>query len=170
MGRYRDALALARATGGTPELPLVRRRDDKRGAVLNVEQEVARDVGVFLRASWNDGATETYAFTEIDRSMALGAAIDGASWRRPADRMGLAFASNEISGAHRDYLAAGGLGFFLGDGKLDYRPEQVFEAFYRLALGPHAAISGDVQHIRNPGYNADRGPVLFYGLRLHAEM
>ena len=169
MGRYRDALALAQATGATPDLALVRRREAKWGGVLNVEQEVARDLGVFLRASWNDGGTETYAFTEIDRSVALGTAIDGVPWRRPADRLGLAFVSNEISGAHRDYLAAGGLGFFLGDGRLDYRPEQVFEGFYRMALGAHAAITGDVQHIRNPGYNADRGPVLFYGLRVHAE-
>ena len=170
MGRYRDALELARLTGTAPDLALVRGRNSKSGLAFNAEQDLAPDLGVFARASWNDGASETYAFTEIDRSLALGASLRGRTWGRPADRAGLAVVGNGISGPHRDYLAAGGLGFFLGDGRLDYRPEHIFEANYVAALGARFAIGADLQRIYNPGYNSDRGPVWFFGLRLHASI
>jgi hypothetical protein len=169
MGRYRDALELAAQTGQPPDVALVRRRDAKWGVAANVEQEVADDVGVFARASWSPGATEVYAFAEIDRSAALGTVIGGGRWGRKDDQLGLALVANGISAAHRDYLAAGGLGFFLGDGRLNYGPEEAFEARYGVALGSHFTVGAGYQHILHPGYNRDRGPANFYGLRLHAE-
>ncbi len=169
MGRFRDALDLAAQTGQPPDVSLVRRRNEKWGVAANLEQEVADDVGVFARASWNPGATEVYAFAEIDRSVALGTVVGGGRWGRKDDQLGVAFVANGLSAAHRDYLAAGGLGFFLGDGRLAYGPERTFEARYGVALGGHFVVGADYQRIVHPGYNRDRGPANFYGVRLHAE-
>lgn len=170
MSRYEDALELASQTSAVPDINLVRTSDQvKYGVGLNLEQAINEDIGVFMRAMWADGRTETYAFTEIDRSLSGGALIKGSSWHRPEDTIGIAFAVNALSKAHQDYLAAGGLGFFLGDGHLNYSTENIIETFYSLKLTRCAWLSVDYQHIDNPGYNADRGPVNFGGLRLHAE-
>lgn len=170
MSSYQDALAQAAAAGGAPSLDAVRFGErNKVGAGIAFEQALGRGFGLFGRASWADGKTETYAFTEIDRSVSLGALLEGAAWGRAADALGFAAARNELSGAHRAFLAAGGIGFFLGDGRLEYRPETVLEAFYRLALTGALALSLDWQRIRNPGYNAARGPANVVSLRLHTE-
>ena len=168
MGGFRDALDLA-APGAAPDLSLTRRFRDKRGYGLNVEQSLGKSVGAFLRASRNDGDTETYAFTEIDRSLSGGVLIKGAAWHRGEDNVGLAWARNDLSQAHRDYLAAGGMGFFLGDGRLSYRPEKIVEAFYALQLHKRVSLDFDWQRVAHPAYNADRGPVTVWGLRLHSE-
>lgn len=170
MSRYDDALALASQTSSTPDINLVRNGDHiKYGVGFNLEQAINDDIGLFGRAMWADGQTETYAFTEIDRSMSGGLLIKGSTWKRPDDTVGIAFACNALSKAHRDYLAAGGLGFFIGDGHLNYEPEKILEMFYNLNLVKHAWVSLDYQHIENPAYNADRGPVDFAALRLHTE-
>ena len=118
---------------------------------------------------WADGKTETYAFTEIDRSLSAGALIRGGAWGRPQDSVGVALAHNELSHAHRDYLTAGGLGFFIGDGRLNYRPEDIIEAFYSLGVFKNSWLTLDAQRIQNPAYNADRGPVDVVTIRVHAE-
>jgi high affinity Mn2+ porin len=170
MSRYEDALDFASRNGGTPDLNAVRAGERvKRGVGINVEQSLNRNVGVFARASWADGKTETYAFTEIDRSVSAGVSLNGAAWSRGADTLGLAFVRNGLSKPHRDYLAAGGLGFFIGDGRINYRPETIVEAFYSWGVAKHAWLSLDWQHIRNPAYNADRGPLNVAGVRLHTE-
>ena len=170
MARYEDALALARATGSVPSINDVHRGgQSKRGVGVSVEQALSDGVGLFGRASWADGRTETYAFTEIDRSLSGGVLIGGSAWGRGRDSLGLAFARNALSGSHRNYLAAGGLGFFIGDGRLAYRPETVFEAFYSISLGKSAWLSIDWQRLRNPAYNAERGPVSVASIRLHLE-
>ena len=69
----------------------------------------------------------------------------------------------------RLYLALGGKGFLLGDGALTYRRENILETYYTLHLWRGVFTSFDLQHINNPGYNRDRGPVLVPGLRLHLE-
>jgi len=168
MASYADALDAA--AGATPDLGAVRGGEKvKTGYGVNLEQSISPDVGVFGRASRADGRTETYAFTEIDRSVSGGVVVKGAAWQRAEDTAGIALARNGLSSSHRDYLAAGGLGFFLGDGRLSYRPEQIVETFYRLALTRALALSLDFQRIANPGYNADRGPARVGSLRLHAE-
>jgi carbohydrate-selective porin OprB len=148
---------------------VTRRFRDKRGYGLNIEQGLSKSVGVFLRASRNNGEAETYAFTEIDRSLSGGVLIKGYAWGRMQDSAGLALARNGLSQAHRDFLAAGGMGFFIGDGRLSYRPETILEAFYSLQLHQRTWLSLDLQRIANPAYNADRGPVTVWGLRLHSE-
>jgi hypothetical protein len=168
MGSFREALDLARAQGGVPDIEATRRDRTKIGYGVTLEQEVTEQVGVFARASWNDGQEETWAFTEIERSLSLGAAIKGAAWGRERDTVGVALVRNGLSGAHQAYLAAGGYGVFIGDGRLNYRPESIAEAYYSLGVGSHAWVTLDLQHIRNPAYNADRGPVTVASVRLHA--
>jgi hypothetical protein len=169
MGSYRDALE--QAQGGTPDITTTRQRRVKYGFGVNLEQALSAAVGLFARASWNDGESEEFAFTEIDRSVQAGVQVKGTDWRRPDDALGIAFVRNEISQPHRDYLAAGGLGFFLGDGALSYQPEYVFESYYSINVASGAFVSLNFQRIVNPGYNADRrGPVDVFSVRLHYEL
>jgi hypothetical protein len=173
MGSFDDALADAPANGGVPDVARVRREHSKIGFGLNLEQNidvgVGAPLGLFARASWNDGATETYAFTEIERAVSAGMTISGQPWQREGDVLGLAVLRNALGKAHRDYLAAGGLGAFIGDGRIDYHPEQTVEAFYRFELGHGLQLSFDVQHILNPAYNHARGPVNVGLIRLHGQ-
>ncbi len=170
MTRYDDALALGQQTGTVPDINAARYGNQmKRGFGVNLEQAVSDDIGLFARASWADGKTETYAFTDIDRSVSGGLLVKGSAWQRAQDTVGLAFARNAISRAQRDYLSAGGIAFFIGDGQLRYRQEGIAEVFYNLNLTKGTWITLDWQYIRNPAYNAARGPVNVGSVRLHAE-
>jgi carbohydrate-selective porin OprB len=170
MGSFRDALDYARVSGGTPTVANVRRNQVKLGFGMGIEQNISRDVGVFARFSYNDGQTETYAFAEIERSLTAGGILKGGPWLRPDDMVGLAFVANGISAAHQDYLAAGGLGFFIGDGRLNYGFEQIAEAFYAARFLGGMWFTLDGQYIVNPAYNKDRGPAKIVGVRLHVEL
>ena len=142
----------------------------KYGFGINAEQYLSHDLGVFARTSWNDGHTETWFFTEIDRSISLGASLHGTKWHRADDEMGLAFVANGLSDPHKNYLAAGGYGFIIGDGKLNYSSEMIAEFYYRFnAYQKKFYISPDYQFIIHPAYNADRGPVNVFGIRAHIE-
>ena len=172
-GGFDDARRAA-ASASTPDVTQVRRARGKTGFGLDAEQQLAAtgplaDIGVFARASWNDGKSETYAFAEIDRALSAGVNLAGTRWGRAQDAVGAALAIDGLSGAHRAYLAAGGLGGFLGDGRLDYRSERIAEAYYRLDLGHGLQATLDGQHIANPGYNRARGPVNVASVRLHAQ-
>jgi high affinity Mn2+ porin len=169
MGAYADALVLSAATGTAPAVADVRRRHAKIGMAFSGEQALSADTGVFARASWADGKTETYAFAEIDRSLSAGVLIKGTNWSRPADNVGVALVRNGLSSVHRQYLSAGGLGFFVGDGILNYRPELIAETFYNVALGKSSHIGANWQRIYNPAYNRDRGPVSVFSVRLHSD-
>lgn len=171
MGNFDEALAYQRAMGdATPDLANVRRNQNKIGAGLNFEQSLTDNVGVFGRYGFNNGKTETFQFSEADRSVSGGISVKGALWGREKDTFGFAVANTDISKAHRAYLAAGGLGAFIGDGKLpNYRSERLIEAYYSFALYSHASLSADFQRISNPAYNGDRGPVNIGALRLHVE-
>jgi hypothetical protein len=164
MGSFRDALA-ASAQGEVPDVGNVRRERGKTGFGVSLDQALSEHAAVFARASRNDGQSETYAFAEIERSLSVGATLQV----RASDTLGIAFVRNGLSQAHRDYLAAGGLGAFIGDGRLDYHPETIAETYYKIELGKHAALSLDWQHIANPAYNGARGPVNVFGLRLHGQ-
>lgn len=169
MGNFDDAIAAASLSGGIPSVVDVRREQNKVGYGLSLEHALRPDVGLFARASWNDGQTETYSFTEIERSVSAGLSFNGNRWHRPRDTFALAFAQNGLSQAHRDYLALGGLGGFIGDGRLNYKPEQITEVYYNLNLTGATSLMLGYQHINNPGYNTDRGPVNVDTVRLHAE-
>lgn len=169
MGAFSDALRLADQTGGPPDVGQVRREHAKLGAGVSLEQKVGESLGLYARADWADDKTESYAFTEVGRSASVGAILKGNYWHRGKDSLGFAMALNGLSERHQAYLARGGLGGFLGDGALRYGPEQVCELFYSFALERHLFISPDFQYIRHPGYNRDRGPARFYGVRVHAQ-
>lgn len=169
---FRDALDYLKANPGTdPQAILAVRNGEKikHGLGLNFEQALSDDLGFFLRAMKADGRTETYAFTETDRSLAAGFSLKGNRWGRERDTLGIAYARNGLSHDRRGYLEAGGISFFIGDGALNYRPEQIFETYYSLNVWKNAFLTADYQRMRNPAYNADRGPANFYALRLHAE-
>lgn len=170
LARFDDALARGRQTGAAPDINAVRSRvQDKWGVGVGLEQALTPDIGLFARVSQADGQTETDAFTEIDRSLSAGLLLNGAPWQRAGDSLGLGLAVNRLSAARRDYLAAGGISFFIGDGRLRYGAEQVLELFYSLRLAPGVDLSLNGQRITHPGYNADRGPATFVATRLHVE-
>ncbi len=166
MGSYREAIE---QNPTQPNITLTRAYRIKYGFGLNWEQELTGDVGVFARAGWNDGQTESWAFTEIDRTASCGVLIKGRCWCRPDDRLGFAIVFNGLSDAHRDYLAAGGVGFIVGDGRLNYAPEEIAETFYNLQLKPGIVLGLGFQGVNHPGYNQDRGPVALAAVRFHME-
>jgi high affinity Mn2+ porin len=171
-GNYREALAIE---ASDPILDIntvmasIRRDNPKYGFYANAEQQIMQDVGLFARASWNDGQNEILSFTDIDRSLSGGLSIKGSYWGRPSDTIGVGGAINGLSAAHRDFLAAGGNGLLIGDGQLNYRPELILETYYAYALGKNLTLTADYQLITNPAYNADRGPVSIFSGRLHGE-
>lgn len=166
MGSYRESLEL------DPTSPDITKTEKsgriKYGFGVNAEQDLNDFMGMFFRASWDDGHTETWAYTEIDRTASLGLVANGSRWNRKNDNIGLATVVSGLSNAHRDYLKAGGLGFELGDGHLNYGLENVTELYYSFALKDNLFISGAYQFIVNPGYNKDRGPLNVFSLRVHA--
>jgi high affinity Mn2+ porin len=169
MGSYSDAVRLAQQTGSVPDNTLVRRFASRPGFAINAEQELSSDLGVFARASANDGSKEAFDFTEINRSVSAGFALKGDRWARHDDTVGVAVAVNELSNAAREYFAAGGMGILIGDGQLNYHPEKIAEFYYNWHSNKTLVLSFDYQRIANPAYNADRGPINVYGLRLHLE-
>ncbi len=169
MGDYRESVALA--GGGVPDITATRRPGAaKYGGGVGFEQPLADDgaTGLFARIAASDGRKESFAYTEAEFSFSAGAQIAGVLWGRPDDRIGLAYAQNELSPAHRDYVRAGGVGFVLGDANFSsYAPERLFEAYYALAAWRFATITLDYQLLANPGFNADRGPASVISFRLH---
>ena len=141
----------------------------KYGFGINLEQNLTRNFTVFARWSWNDGKTEEFAYTEVESTFAGGVGINGAKWHRKQDRAGVAFVSNGIKKDHQIYLADGGFGFLLGDGELHYGRENILESYYTAHVWRGIYVAPGVQHINNPGYNRDRGPVIVPTLRLHVE-
>jgi high affinity Mn2+ porin len=172
LGTYNDASAwLDNHPGDDPQTILKVRNGDqiKYGFGINIEQALSDNLGVFLRAMHADGRTETYAFTEADASFSTGLALKGAAWGRPDDTLGLAWMRNSLSNDRRNYLAKGGISFFIGDGGLNYRPENIVETYYSWKAMAGIWLTADYQHIANPAYNADRGPANIGSLRVHAE-
>jgi hypothetical protein len=171
MGSYAEALAAWHAgVDPRPTIELHRQPGrTKQGFAVNAEQSITHDARVFGRWGWNEGHHESFAYTEANGAIELGADVRGAAWSRANDKAGVAVMINSLSDDHAAYLAAGGLGFILGDGHLTYGTERIVEAYYTARLYRGVFASFDVQGIVNPGYNRDRGPVLVPGIRLHLE-
>lgn len=171
MGSYTDAIRIAQVIDTADVTQTRGYGRTKTGITLSADQELSATLSAFLRLGWNDGKNETWCFTEIDHSAALGAQLKGNGWRRADDILGMAFAVNGISKEHRDYLAAGGIGFIIGDGRLDYAPETIGEIYYSAKLRKEGLwLSADYQLCLNPGYNKDRGPASIASLRVHVEL
>lgn len=171
MADYADAVSLAQATGGTPDVTQVRQYRSRPGVGLNLEQALGPDLGLFARASLNDGSKEAFEFTEINRSVSAGLSLKGTRWQRPKDTVGLAGVVNGLSSDARSYFGAGGLGILIGDGQLpNYGLEKIVETYYSVQVIEALAISVDYQFVDNPAYNRNRGPVSIFGVRFHLEM
>ncbi|MDQ6699901.1 MAG: carbohydrate porin, partial [Acidobacteriota bacterium] len=170
-GSYGEAIEAAERKRETPDVTDSRRNGRiKFGFALNAEQELTKEIGVFGRLGWNDGKTESFAFTAIDRLATGGISIVGKRWHRPFDTLATELTASGISGVHAVYLARGGYDFLIGDGRLQYGPELISETYYNARLFPGVFASFDLQHISNPAYNRDRGPVWIPSIRLHMEL
>lgn len=171
MGTYREAVnAFLNGTDSTPDITKHEHTSARKyGFGYNMEQGVTQNLTVAARVGWNDGKTESYAYTEIEQAVLLGASYSGAGWHRPFDKAGVAFTSNAIKRDHQQYLANGGLGFILGDGHLRYGRENTVEAYYNAHAWRGLYFSLGGSHVDNPGYNRDRGPVWVPSLRGHID-
>jgi high affinity Mn2+ porin len=169
MGSYQDAIAASVLTGKPPATADVRHFQTKTGLVINLEQEWSSDLGVFARLGANDGSKETFEFTDVNRSVSAGLSLKGSRWSRSDDKVGLALVQNRIDGDARNYFADGGLGLLVGDGKLNYGPENIAEMYYDARIIQGITLTLDYQRINHPAYNRDRGPVSIAAFRLHAE-
>ena len=170
MGLYADALALGAVTATAPDVSKVRRYRSRSGLSLDLQQQATADLGVFLRGGLAGGAAEPYEFADIDRTISGGVSLKGRPWGRPGDTFGLSAELNGISRLHQAYLAAGGLGILIGDGRLPHPgTEGIVETYYDIPLGRFLHFAADYQFIDNPAYNRDRGPVSIFAGRLHAQ-
>jgi len=170
MGNYAEANAQARESGEPPDIVATRQVGrTKWGFIVNADLSLGGPWGLFFRGSWNDGTNEAWAYAEIERSVSTGVLRKGPFAGRPNDEAGLALMVNGIGPSHREYLALGGYGFMIGDGRLNYGVETIAEIFYQAALVEHLWFAANYQFIANPAYNKDRGPVNVFGARLHVE-
>ena len=170
-GRYASAIQQAQESGGVPDITATRKPGTRKlGIGLNSEQEITKDIGVFGRLGWNDGKTESFAFTAIDRLATGGVSVTGTHWKRPFDTAASELTANGLSAVHAQYLALGGHDFLIGDGKLRYGPETIWESYYSARVLPGFFATFDLQHVTNPAYNEDRGPVWISSIRLHLEL
>jgi len=186
MGRWTDALAAFQANPNlnattcigfnydsandtAPDLCWARKPNIKTGIGINVEQQLSDDLGVFFRGMYADGKTEVYSYTSTDRSISVGGLLKGSRWDRNKDLIGIGYAQNWISNQHSAYLNAGGVDGFIGDGKINQKSEKAVELFYRLNLIGAVWLTADYQHLMNPAFNGDRGPVNVYGIKTHIE-
>jgi len=172
MGSYAEANATASAgTAGAPDITQSRAVGrSKYGLGLNAEHELTRQLRGFLRVGWSDGKNESFSYTEIDDTFAIGGDLRGTWWGRDADKLGLAAVTNGLSADHERHLELGGKGFVLGDGMLHYGRETIVEAYYAAPVYRGISLTVDSQLIVNPGYNIDRGPVVVGSFRLHVEI
>ena len=171
MGVYRDANT--QFAQGIVKVPDITNHPwhvtRKYGFGINVEQDLTRNFTAYARWGWDNGRTESFAYTEIDSTFNQGIGAKGALWHRKQDRAGIAFVSNGIKKDHQVYLADGGQGFLLGDGGLRYRRENILESYYTLHVWRGIYLAPGAQHINDPGYNRDRGPVVVPSFRAHVE-
>jgi high affinity Mn2+ porin len=168
-GSYAEAVALPMTSPNYPDITLTRRVRDNYGFVINLEQAVTDDLGLFSRTTWDPGQTEVIGWTDCDESFSVGAVLKGTLWGRQEDKVGVGGVIEGLSPEARAYFAAGGLGILIGDGQLSYQPEKILEAYYAYSLSKWATLTLDYQFVADPAYNADRGPVSIFAARFHAE-
>jgi high affinity Mn2+ porin len=171
MGSFAEAISAWKA-GADPTPDVTHHRHQgtlKQGFGLNIEQALPANLRAYFRAGWNEGHHESFAYTEINNSVSFGLDLAGDQWRRKHDKVGSAFVTSGLSGDHRTYLADGGLGFLLGDGRLSYGREDISETYYNAHIWRGLYAAAQLTYIVNPGYNRTRGPAVIPGLRAHVD-
>jgi high affinity Mn2+ porin len=186
MGRFSDAIAAFQAdpaenattcttfnygshNSGAPDLCWARKPNVKKGIGGFAEQTLGHGLGVFGRAMYADGKTEVYSYTSDDRSATVGLLVNGTAWKRPGDDAGIGGNIGWISNVHAKYLGMGGIDGFVGDGAITAAAEESLDLFYSANFGKIYWLSGDYQHIAHPGFNAARGPVNIFTVRIHGD-
>ena len=177
LARFQDATnyVIANNAQGTQAINNVRNNYQyKTGIGIHGEQALTKDLGIYGRAFTSDGHTETMSFTEADNSISVGLGMNGTSWSRPKDSVGISMMQNGLSSLRRGYLQAGGVSYFIGDyagpgQTISYRPERIGEVYYNATVIKNVLAGLNFQHITNPAYNAARGPVNILSFRIHAE-
>jgi high affinity Mn2+ porin len=172
LNKVDEVVDIALATGNLPPDITnndLRKRRVKFGGGINLQQQLMPGLGCFLRASIADGRYETVDYTDIDKSFSGGLVAAGALWNRPTDEIGVAGVVSGLSPQRVRYFALGGTSVYIGDGGLSYGGEKGMEAYYKWGVLDGFAVTFDYQFLANPAHNLDRGPVAFFGLRLHAE-
>jgi high affinity Mn2+ porin len=173
MASLNNFTAAVAKTGVAPSMASLRHLNNRPGVALSLEQSLTEDLGMFSRLSAADDHYETFDFTDIDQSAAIGLSLKGVRWARDADVVGAAFVVNMISRQRLDFLRAGGLGILVGDGlgqPAQAGPEQIFETYYNVAVTKWMNVTIDYQLVNHPAYNAGRGPVHVFGFRLHTQI
>jgi hypothetical protein len=177
LARFSDATnyVIANNAQGTQAINNVRTNYQyKTGIGINGEQALTKDLGIYGRAFTSDGHTETMSFTEADNSLSVGMGLNGESWSRPKDTVGISMMQNGLSSYRKNYLQSGGVSYFIGDyagpsQTISYRPERIGEVYYNATVIKNVLAGLNFQHINNPAYNAARGPVNILSFRIHAE-
>jgi high affinity Mn2+ porin len=171
MGLYRDAVnGFLSGADTTPTIDKYAKFSAvKYGFGGNFEQELTPNLRTFGRFGWNEGQHESFAYTEVDQTIEVGGDYAMRNFSRPNDKLGMAFISNAIGKDHQTYLKLGGLGFLLGDGKLNYAREDILEGYYNLHAWRGVYYAFDLQFVDHPGYNKDRGPALVETVRMHVD-
>jgi high affinity Mn2+ porin len=177
LARFQDATnyVIANNAQGTQAINNVRTSNQiKTGIGINAEQALTKDLGIYGRAFTSDGHTETMSFTEADNSISIGLGMNGTSWKRPDDTIGVSMMQNGLSSYRRNYLQAGGVSYFIGDyaspsQTISYSPERISEVYYNALVVKNVLAGLNFQHIINPAYNSARGPVNILSFRIHAE-
>ena len=177
LARFADAtnFVIANNAQGTQAINNVRTNYQyKTGIGINGEQALTKDLGIYGRAFTSDGHTETMSFTEADNSMSVGLGLNGTSWSRPKDTIGISMMQNGLSSYRKNYLQSGGVSYFIGDyagpgQAISYRPERIGEVYYNSTVIKNVLAGLNYQHINIPAYNAARGPVNILSFRIHAE-
>ena len=177
LARFQDATnyVIQNNAQGTQAINNVRTSNQfKTGIGVNAEQALTKDLGIYMRAFTSDGHTETMSFAEADNSLSIGLGMNGRSWGRPKDSIGISMMQNGLSSFRREYLQAGGVSFFIGDyagpgQTITYKPERIAELYYNALVIKNVLFGINYQHISNPAYNAARGPVDIFSFRIHAE-
>src|SRR5665213_1360762 len=88
MGLYRAAnKAYVVGVDATPDIT----KHELYGAVkygfgLNAEQELTENLRVFGRFGWNEGAHESFCYTEVDQTLEVGGDVAGKGWGREDDK------------------------------------------------------------------------------------
>ncbi len=133
MGSYREAIqGYLSGLNHVPGVTAYRRQDRvKYGFGVSAEQELSAGWRTYARFGWNEGHNESLAYTEVDQSVSLGTDLRGTRWHRKDDKLRCPPGQRDL-GRPSPVPRAGGLGFLLGDGALNYGRERIVEAYYNL--------------------------------------
>ncbi|HTD57128.1 MAG TPA: carbohydrate porin [Silvibacterium sp.] len=171
LGNYREAdEAYLAGVDPTPDITLHRHPGTvKPGFDISLEQDLPKNFRAYFRYGWNHGLYESFTFSEMNDTVSFGADLSGDAWHRKYDRIGSAFVNSGLAYYHREYLALGGIGFMLDDGRLNYGRESVSETYYAAHVFGGLYLAAQLSFVNNPGFNRDRGPVVVPGLRAHID-